>query len=1017
MLCLFSSYASTLSAQSEIVTGVITDSNTKEPLIGAAIQVVGTTISTATNDQGLYSIKVAPKQQLKVAYIGYNSEIVAVGDRKVINLSLRETANSLEDVVVIGYGAIQKRDITGSISSISAKDIGAKAPVDVFDALQGLAAGLQITSASGEPGSGSDIRIRGTSTFGSGAIPLYVVDGMPMDDISAINPSDITSAEILKDAASASIYGSRSANGVIIITTKKGESGKAKFDVKYLGSLSNVKHLLPATTPDQMRYLDINRNRLGATSLTRSDSLNHFLNFDGDLASLIFRTSQKHQVDLSASGKSDRMNYYLSAGYYGEDGVIINSKFQRTTLRLNTQYNATDRLTIGNRIQLGITNQKGVSDTEVVQAMYDWVPYYNPFDANGNIMHNMGGKNSPYAIAESIVSLKDTYRASVFNFVEFKISEDLKFTSNLSGDLFIQRNFYYKPQILQSNTGRTEGRDEMNLRYNYLTENLFNYNKKIKDHSFTAMLGMSAQFWREEAVSLRGYDYVTDYIYTLNAASLIETSNSNSNIEKHTMVSGFARGTYSYKGKYLFAGNVRYDGSSRFGSSNRWGAFPSGSVAWRISDESFMRWAKGGLDDAKFRFSYGVTGNEQIGNYDSWQLYETGNLYMGISGIAPIRLGNSGLGWEKTAQTNVGTDLTFWRNRVIVTADYYVKNTTELLYPVELPKESGYTTMYKNIGAMRNSGFELSVDFNIIKKKDWDWRVNFNYSSNNAIIKKLADGVPFYTGTDNAIFIYESARIGEFWGFRHDGVFSYDQSNAFTPSWDRLTPIFNNGTFGGYTYKGEPYSGAVAQKLRNNGEPYKAGDVNWLEAPGSTDGIIDEKDKFFLGCAQPDFYGGFNSTLRYKAFTFSFQLNFNIGGQVYNRAAYNRNNFGTSVRAPEPKVIANMWLYPGDNAIYPTPNPANGDNRLGPSDYWIEDGSYVKLKNVRLTYNLPEKWCKTIYMKQIQAYVYGNNLMTFSKYNGFDPEFGGSSPLTFGIDLGRYPRKTELGFGANLTFN
>lgn len=1038
-------------AQTVKIMGKVTDASTKLPLAGATVQVKGTTVGVTSDLKGLFQINAPAKAELVVSFIGYETQTISVGDRKNITVALREATNSLEQVVVIGYGSLAKRDVTASITSISANEIEAKVPIDIFDALQGMAAGLNITRTSGEPGADADVRIRGTSTFDAGTLPLYIVDGMPMDDIASINPQDIASVEILKDAASASIYGSRAANGVIIITTKKGTAGRPKINVRYTGGVSWISHLIPLTTPDMARWYDRERNRIATESpvnpytgqnrysyspVSLVDSLKNFYNYSGNIDDLIFRPAYKNQVDLSLGGASEKMNYYISAGFLDEQGVVVNSSNKRISTRINTEYRATDRFTIRNRTNLSVTKQNGIDEGSLVSSMYDWLPYWNPIDMDGNPIQVIGGKSSPYTVARERTRKTDNYRVGSIITGEFKFNKYFKFTSNLSADFRLKRYFDYVPQVLTASNKHTTGQDRSNLSYNYLNENYFNYDRKIKNHNMSFTLGMSAQSWRDERMYLYGEDYSSDLIYTLNAASRLDLSNTYTRIEEHSMMSFFFRGQYSYKGKYLASATLRYDGSSRFGPDKRWGLFPAATFGWRLSDEKFMNWAKPALNDAKLRFSYGVTGNESIGNYDSWPRYFSGDpttnntnknyhnngAYGGaatVMGIAPIHLAYEGLGWEETSQMDIGLDLTLLKNRLTIAFDYYEKKTTDLLYNVEVPKETGYTRMRKNVGAMDNKGFELSISYRVINSKNWTWNFGFNGSHNNTVIKKLADGVPFYAGSNSAIYVYEGARLGEIWGYKHNGVFAYDESNAFDHNWNQLSPVFKDGAFAGYTLNGVPYTSPVNRKVNASGDPFLAGDVNWLDSPANAEsqkGQIDENDKVKLGCAQPDFFGGFNTTIRYKNFSLYADIYYSIGGDIYNYTRYQRNSFSTTVRAPEHSVLENMWRRPGDVSTYPVPMARPTFNAIGTADYWVEDGSYVKLRTVKLTYTLPKSILKKTFLRSAQVYIYGNNLMTWSKYKGFDPEFGGSSPLAFGIDTGRYPRKLEIGFGLNLGF-
>lgn len=993
-----------------------------EPLIGATVSVEGTATAAVTDANGNFLLRgVAPGAKLRIAYVGYRPELLPAPASGVLHVVLQNDEKLIEQVTVVGYGTMRKRDLTGSITSVSTSEIEKRLPVDIYEALQGQVAGVQIVTNSGAPGEGATVRVRGTATFGSGAEPLYVVDGVPVESADLVNPNDIESVEILKDAASAAIYGSRSANGVVLISTKKGSLGKTRLDIKYQASFNRVANCIPLTTPEQFRYYDQVRSAVGATPASEyTDPYNRFLNSGDNILDLLFRTSAKHQLDLSASGGTDKLKYYAGFGFVGEDGVIVNSNYKKASMRLNFEYQANKVVRVGHRMFVSYAAQNGLySESSVLTQLYDWVPYWNLFMADGSHMHNIENRNSALTYATEATNRNQKLNASVLDFVELSLAKGLKFTTNLSGSFNLNRTQSYKPSILLGTvaTDKTTGINTGYYTYTVLNENYFNYSFKRRRHELAAVLGNSIQYWRTDSDRITGLDYTTDEIYTVNFASQIDSKNTWATVADHSLVSFFTRLTYSYAGKYLFATNMREDASSRFGKNRKWGFFPSASVGWRFSDERFMKWSRKALTDAKLRVSYGVTGNEAIGNYDAYMIYNPGNYYEGVSGIAPSRLGNPDLGWEQTAQTNVGLDLSFFDNRLTLTADWYDKQTTDLLYQSQLPKETGYATITRNVGAMQNRGFEVAVNARIIKSRNWSWDLAFNISHNNSVIKRLSDGVPFYTGTGSAIYVQENARIGEFYGYRHDGIFQYDESNAFTPDWKQLTPVFTNGVFmHQWLLDGVPYTGEILQKRYSDGKVFRGGDVNWTEAPGSENGVIDTDDKVRLGCAQPDFYGGLNTTLSYKGLSLFVSLYYSIGGEIYNVARKSRNSFQRRYTSPEPEVIYNMWTTPGEIATYPRPVSDVEYNRLGPSDFFIEDASFVKLRNVKLTYKFPRHVIRKAGIGGLTVYAYGNNLLTFTAYRGFDPEFSGAGALDFGIDNNRYPRKREYGLGAVLTF-
>jgi len=987
----------------------------KQPLIGASVRLSMQATGTVTDIEGNFTLpRVASNDSLVISFVGFQTQKIAANSKQPIIVYMVDN-NVLQEVVAIGYASIQKRDLTGSITSINAESITQRTPVDLIDAIQGQASGVQI-STNAQPGTEADIRIRGTSTFESGITPLYIVDGMPMGDISGINPSDIQSMEILKDAASTAIYGSRSANGVIIVTTKKGVVGSPKFDVRYMQSYSNVVHTLPLTSPEDARKYVREKYRLSGATTPPVDTLKPVFNFDGNMGKYLYRTSVKKQLDVNVSGAAtDRMNFYLGGGLYSEDGVVVNSGYKRLTLRLNSEYKASNKLTVGVKTNFSFSDRDGVNESTIATAIYQWVGYWNIFDVDGNIMRNLYDKKSAYATAMLEVNKTRRVNGSILNYLEYAISPKLKFTSNLSGSYSTNRQIYYRPEPLVNSREPTNGYHRVFIRTDWMNENYFSYNEIFKNHNITFLLGNSTQARNDESLRLSGQDYTSDLIYTLNAASrFVLGGSSTSFIENNSLASFFSRINYSYKSKYLMAANLRYDGSSRFGKANRWGAFPSVSGGWRFSDEKFFRWTKPELTDGKIRISYGVTGNESIGNYRSLQIYESGFFYQGVNGLAPVSLAYDRLGWEKTSQLNGGIDLILFKSRLKVTADVYTKNTTDLLYSVEVPKETGYLNMTNNIGGMLNKGAELTVDYNLIRQRDWNWNVNLNISNNVSYITKLSDGTPFYPGgtSRQEIFVQEGRKLGEIYGYKVINVFSYNESNAFDDKWNQLTPKFdNNKQFIGYTLNGQPYTGIINQKSKSDGTLYRAGEINWMDNPNDPKiGVIDDNDRFILGCTQPDLTGAVNSTLSYKEFTLFMSFNYSLGGVIYNRARFNRNNFKGNWVSPEPFAIANMWLNPGDNAIFPAPIANGLETDRYPIDFYVEDASYVRLRNLRLNYSTSNDLRKKLGVRNLQAYVYVNNLFTWSKYKGYDPEFGGSA-LIFGVDSGTYPRKREIGFG------
>jgi TonB-linked SusC/RagA family outer membrane protein len=618
------------------------------------------------------------------------------------------------------------------------------------------------------------------------------------------------------------------------------------------------------------------------------------------------------------------------------------------------------------------------------------------------------------------IDIDENYSITAYEYLKYAFDRYFTFNTNFQINYANRREKWYRARPQLNERDPTRGTDYTNVRYDWSNENYLSYKRTFnRDHEVSAMAGASFQSWYRETVHLVGLDYTTDDIYTLNAASSYDIKGTYSRIYEHRMASFYGRAGYNYKSRYLFNATMRYDGSSRFGSDNRWGAFPSASVAWRFSDEYFTQWMKPFVSDAKARFSYGVTGNEQIGDYVAMNLYAPDYIYessgKNVSGIGIVNLGFEGLGWEETTQFNAGLDLRLSKNKFNIVADYYRKNTDRLLNRVQLPKETGFSTMYKNVGAMSNEGYELSVDWEAIRKKKFRLSFNFNISTNDSRITEIGDGVPFYKGTGDAVYVYEGARLGEFWGYKHLGVFSYNESNAYSDNWEKLTPVFDeSGNFRKYTLNGADYIGVPNQKKDFLGRVLQGGDIDFEDV--NKDGKIDDLDKSYIGCAQADFFGGASATVGYRNLSLYVSLYYSTGGQIYNYAEAKRNFVQYEGSTPSPDFINNMWTKPGDVTDYPAPYIYEHNSKY-PSDFYLEDASYIKIRNVKLSYDFSPKLLKNIGLRSAVVSLYGKNLLTFTDYKGYDPEFSDpADPLLMGIDTNRYPRKREFGFTVNLGF-
>ena len=1029
ILAILISISQIVNAQTKDITGNVTTID-GEPAIGVIILVKETKVGAVTDVDGNYRIKATDNHTLVFSYVGMDTQEIPIKGKAVINTVMKEKTVDLDEVVVVGYGTMKKRDLTGAIASVNGEDIESRMTSGVLEALQGQMPGMEIVAGSGQPGESSTVRIRGTATFSDGAAsPLYIVDGVPMDDIETINPMDIASVELLKDAASASIYGSRSANGVILITTKQGDAKKPVINIRYSHSWSNLSHRMEMATPQLRRYFS--RQRLaysegdGAAYVPVSflnhdrallnDTTNYMFNANNDYQKLAFNTAERNQLDASFGGGTGNMRYHLSAGYLDESGIVPSTGYSRLSTRINADYNASSRLKLLSKVSFTYGQKEGIDESDYLNSLIRRLPNLSLTFPDETLAGRIWGVN-PLGY-EYATNKKDEYRATLFQSGEFQIMKGLKFIANISASYSYNKFKRMTPSFLINENQTSNNASSIgNMSWNWMNEDYLTYELKWKNkHTLNALLGYSMQEWHNESDRIFGKDSPTDFIYTMNAyVANLDLNQTGTTESEHAMMSYFSRVTYNYLSRYIISANIRADGSSRFSKDNRWGYFPSVSAAWRFSDESFLKWSKPGLTDGKLRLSYGITGNESIGDYDYLMTYGISGVYDNISTITPASLGMDGLKWEETAQTNIGLDM-FLFNRVNLVIDYYDKQTKNLLANHQLPKEIGFASIRRNIGEISNRGLEVAISGDIIKSKDFRWNMSFNIATNENKIKKLSDGKPYLLSS--TWWIQEGGKIGDFYGYENLGVFQYDQSNAFTDNWQQLTPVFENGVFQNkYLLDGKEYTGTVQQKKLPSGEAFRGGDINWDES-GTPDGIINENDRRVIGNAQPDFYGGLNSMFTYKGFTLSIAFNYSIGGTLYNQAMFGANKGVNPAITPTRDYIQNMWIKQGDIAEYPRPVADVFQNDREVNSQYLEDASFIRLKNIRLGYKLPKSFLKRVPgVKNAELYAYGTNLLLWTKYSGFDPEISTGSALSIGLDTNRYPKKREFGIGTSLNF-
>ncbi|MDO6435248.1 TonB-dependent receptor [Flavitalea sp. BT771] len=1002
------------------VGGTVLDSK-GNPLPGVSVTIKSTGMGTTTDSSGKFRITVpGPQSVLVFSLVSYENKEETVGRKVKMVIALNEAANSLNDVVVIGYGTAKKRDLAGSITSISAKQLEERHPASLGDALQGMAAGVLVTT-SAVPGAQPSIRIRGYSTFSSaGNNPLYVIDGVLSDNMDWVNPNDVQSVEILKDAASAAIYGSRSANGVIIVTTKRGVEGKPRINVQYLHTSGILAHKLPQANSREVRLYRQEQSN-SPTAGGNTDSLNPSFNADNDYQDLLTRTALKNQVDFGISGGARNMNYFTSIRALDDQGLVVNSYAKSLLLRANIEFSPSTKFKYTSRFNFGYTTGNKIDEGNTIFQAFQRPANYAVFFPDGTLTGYISGRRNPLSVALLQVNRNQNYQGGLFNQIEYTFIPSLKFTTNAVVNYSETRTQGFLPKLLSSaNPTTNAGSEGFSRTVNWQYQAFFNYNKTFgKDHAVTGLAGFSAENTQTNSATLADVNYVSEEILTLNSGTLVPSGTTTS-ATGNSLASLFGRASYSYKGKYILNALVRRDGSSRFGANNRWGNFVSGAVAWRFTDERFMNWSGNVLDDGKLRVSVGQTGNERIGNFDAQSKYDFGTyFYNAQSGVAPnSAVGNPNLKWESTLQSDVGLDLSFFKGRLLVVADYYVKTTSDMLYSRPLPRETGYSSVRVNVGTVQNKGFELTLTGRPLVRRDFDWLVSSNLSIERGVVKKLNGGQSFISGNSSdagnaAWLIREGGALGDFYGWKQVGVYAYDQSNAYNDNWERLTPNFDkNGVFQGYTFKGQPYTGAV-HSVYGRSTKLKGGDVEFANL--TKDSVIDNADRTVLGNAQPKFYLALMNTLHYKQFTLSFTFNTQWGNKIYNNAARVLDDYGTSNIIPQPYVIHNMWRKQGDVTDVPVYRSSSVGN-VRVSDRFIEDGSFIRLAYLQLNYTLPPALSRKMFAQSANCYIYGSNLLTWTNYTWYDPEFTSSDPLQLGQDGGNYPRRREIGLGINIYF-
>ena len=968
-------------AQKTTITGLVIDSK-NEPLIGVSVILKGTKTATVTNIDGKFSIEAESKDVLVFSYIGMNPQEVAVGTSKTLRVILEDNTKALEEVVVIGYGTVKRKDLTTSVSTVSTKDIAERPIISAAAAIQGKAAGVTVVQPSGEPGAGMVVRVRGNTSITASNDPLYVVDGVPMSEINFLSPNDIESMQVLKDASSAAIYGSRASNGVVLITTKMGNKGQAVISLNAHAGITNVvKHIQSLNVSQYKSLMD----EIGAVTLPEG------LTDQTDWFKETFRTGVTQDYQLSISNATDKLKYFVSGGYTNESGIVPIAYYKRYNIRANvenqirTWFKMNTNLAYSDYTSNGIISGTTSDRAGVILSVINTPTYAPIWDAVHPTWYNTNfyGTNVTSPVENMSRTANDKTNNNRFigsTSGEITFSPQLKLKSTISLD----RVYYNSTSFLdpiKTAWGRTnygQASDNRSLSSIIVFDNILTFDKTFNKHSLTAMAGTSytGSVWNQSYMTASHFR--TSDILTLNAGNKIEQW-SGTSASEWAIMSYIGRLAYNYDSKYLLTVNFRADGSSKLNPNHRWGYFPSASAAWRISSEEFMKgidW----IDDLKLRGGWGQTGNQSgIGDYAYLQRYNINRLpwYETVGGVfiykdavpalSVANMQNADLTWETTSQTNIGFDLSIIKSRVNLSVDAYYKYTTNLLLDVPLPSTAIIGSLTRNEGEMSNKGIEATISTKNLTR-DFKWETDFNISINRNRLEKLTLQQKYYYGTsstgENIVLMTPGQPLGVFYGYVSKGV--------------------------------DPETGNLIYETKNS------------------NGIPSLSERTIIGDPNPKFTYGMTNNLSYKGFSLNIFLQGSYGNSIYNVSRMETE--GMYDDKNQSVAVLDRWERPGMVTYMPRAT-ATKENLLT-STRFIEDGSYLRLKTLTLSYNFKGEWMKKLNINRIQPYLTAQNLLTLTKYKGFDPEVSqyGGSATTQGIDYGTYPQSKSYVFGFNIEF-
>lgn len=1040
----------TLSAQNKLVVGKVVDSS-NEPIIGASVLEKGTTTGTITNLDGIFELNVPLGKTLIISYIGYQPQEVKVTGTNLV-VTLKEDTKTLDEVVVVGYGVQKKSVVTAAISKVTAEELNAAKPSRIEDALKGKVSGVQITQSSGQPGSDSKVRIRGIGTVNNSE-PLYIVDGMPVDGgIAYLNPVDIASVEILKDAASAAIYGARAANGVVLVTTKTGTSGKTTINYDFSYGWQNPwkkKAVLDATEymtlMNEMDINDGNAPRYTQEQVAKAgkgtDWQDEVFNYDAPI--------QQHQVSIN--GGNDKNQYFLSLGYFDQEGIVGGnfgkSNYERWSLRSNSVYTIfdVDSRNFLNKLKVGVnigysrikstgveTNSEYGSILGSAVTFSPVVPVYASKEEGDAILKSFptavtdgnGGVFSlpPSGYQELANPVAQLYSPSLTTknedkfvgsfYAELNLLPGLTFKSSYGADLAFWGEDGYGFEYYMCSMKKNEQswvQSKMNRGFKWQVENLLTYNKSFGEHNLTVVLGQSAQKYTYRVLEGTDYDLLETDPVKANINSAIGTSDDERVVggtggyNFTSLASYFGRINYNYAERYMLQLTVRHDGSSRFGPDHKWATFPAVSAGWNVLNEPFLVDIKPNwFNSMKIRLSWGKNGNENIGNFRYTALMDGGqNYYFGggynVSdgsksgtmqyGSSPAALANPSIKWEESEQIDLGFDARFLRDRLSFSFDYFNKKTNGMLMDQPIPSYVGQSAPMSNLGKMKNWGIEMEAGWkNSVSDFNYNFSINASYLKNKLINLGNASGETNYESAGaSGVGDYVHAKNGEVWpyfyGFKTDGIFQ-NQSEV------------------------DSYVNDKGAKMQPDAQP---GDVRFVDS--NNNGVVNDDDRVKIGKGMPDWTFGITLGAEWKGFDLNLFFQGTYGNDIFDFAQR-----GDIPAMNRPAWILERWIGEGSSNKIPRMTTANPNKNWSASDIYIKNGSYLRLKTAQLGYTLPLYLTKKVSIQRFRVYVSAENLLTFTKYDGFDPELASGNYTTIGVDKGIYPQSRTISVGANITF-